>query len=117
MARPSWNAPAASDGLEAHAGGEVDDQRGQRPLGVDRAEAGGVPGDAAMGVGGAVDRVHDDEDLPFGVGEARLLAEHAEAGAVEDRQRDLVGGEVAEVLAGLGRAGQAPVLEAVEHAA
>ena len=82
------------------------------PVAVDRAQAGGVPGDAPSGVGRPVDRVDDDGDRPVGVVQARLLAEHAQPGLARARpgRPRRPPGRCGTARPG---AGQAPVVEPV----
>jgi hypothetical protein len=94
--------------------GDVDDDRGAGTVGVDRAQARGVPGDAPRGVGAAVERIDDDHHLALDVVDARLLGQHAHASPAQHGQRGLVGGDVAEVLA-VPRAGRAPIGEATQR--
>ena len=106
-------APAAPR-LEPTSGRLVHHERGARSGGVDGAEAGGEPGDATAGIGRAVDRVDDDDDVSVAVGDAALLAQPAEPRGVEHREARVVGGEVGAVLPGAG-AGEPPVAEPVER--
>ena len=77
---------------------------------VDRGQAGGVPGQLAGRVGGTVDRIEGHHHVAIGVVEAGLLAQHAQSRVHQHRHRHLVGGQVAEVLAGTG-ARRPPVVE------
>jgi len=99
--------------LEALAGGLVDDQGDPGPAAVDGTQAGGEPGQAPGCVGGAVDRVEHDDHVSVDLVGARLLAEHAQAGAPEHGQGGYVGHDVGPVLAGAG-AGRSPVAQVVE---
>ena len=77
---PSHAGALAPDRVEARAVGQVHDERGERAVGVDRAQAGGEPRDAAAGVRRAVERVEHDGDLAVGLVAPGLLRQHADAG-------------------------------------
>ena len=105
--------PAAPCGLEASPARLVDHDGRPCPVAVHRAEAGGVPGEPAAGVGAAVHRVEHDHHRAVTAVQPGLLAHHPQASALEHRERRLVGGQVAVVLPGRG-AGRAPVGQRVE---
>src|SRR5205807_6688173 len=108
--------PATTHGLERLARRLVDDERGTSAVGVDRAQAGGEPWQLPRRICRTVDGVEGDDDVAFGVVEARLLTEDAEPRPVEYSYCGLVGRQVAAVLAGT-RARQAPILQVVEGGA
>ena len=95
--------------------GLIDHEPDERPLVVEHADARGVEGHAAMRIGRPVDRV-DDREQPRGAvaRQPRLLRADGQAGAVQDRQRGVVGRHIEAVLP-RPRARRPPVLEVVER--
>ena len=92
----------ASHRVVADPGRLIHDERGERALFIEDADAGREPWNPPRGVRGAVDGVeHREQRATRRVGtEAGLLAQHAEAGRGEHPDRGLVGDEVGAVLAG-----------------
>ncbi len=73
------------------------------------------------GVGRTIERIEHDDDVVLRFAGAQsmgagFLAQHTDAGAVEDRERGAIGGQIAVVLTGP-CAGEAPIGEIAEGSA
>ena len=115
MARPSRSAPPPRVAAYRVPVGLVDHEPDERSVVIEHADARGVEGHAAVRIGRPVDRV-DDREQPRGAvaRQPRLLRADGQAGAVQDRQRGVVGRQIEAVLP-RPRARRPPVLEVVER--
>ena len=111
---PSLRAPAPRTASNRVPEAWLTTRRRPRPVGVDRAEAGGEPRDPPGGVGRSVHGVDHHDQAVVGVPATGLLRQHADTRPVEDGERGGVGRQVVPVLVGLG-AGQSPVVELAER--
>ena len=72
----------------------VGDERDERALLVDHADAGCVPRQAPRRIGAAVERIDDGDERPVGVVTAGLLAQHAQPCLDQQRHGDRVGSTI-----------------------
>ena len=108
---------AAPHGGVALAGRQVDHEPHPGSLGVQDADARGVEGHTAIGIGGTVDRIdHRQQSGGRVAGHPGLLGEHGHPRAVQHRQGGTVGRQVEQVLPRLPPA-RSPALESVQRAA
>lgn len=106
----------ASNGVIPPVVHQVDHQGDNRPVAIDRTQTGGVPGDAVGGVGRSVEGVDHHGDLAIWIVATGLFAEYADATRNQPLDRNVIGRDVAEVLA-LSGSGQPPVVERPERRA